>query len=427
MSNKSLLILTMAASLCAVLPASAQRSAQPDPSQPGGYPLPDGSAKKLVQENCTICHDLRNLVISNKSPDDWDNTVDMMKNAGAPITADQAKEIKQYLIGAFPELPRPKAVAIDGPVKVKFRIWAVPTPGSRPHDPLAMPDGTLWWSGQFANRLGHLDPKTGEMKEYPIPRLAGPHGLINDKDGNIWYGGNWGGHIGKLDVKSGQFTFYDMPDPKAKDPHTPLFDRDGFLWFSVQNGGFMGRLDPQSGEIKLMQPAGSPGQMPYALRFLSDGKQPWFSFWGTNKIATVDPKTLQVTEFVLPDAKTRIRRMGVTSDDMIWYGDWSNGKLSRFNPKTGEVKSWDGPSGPQSQPYGMTVINDVIWYVESNTRPNNMVRFDPKTEKFQTFAIPEGGGGIVRHMMPTRDGGIAMAMSGLSQVGIMEILPSASN
>ena len=427
MSTKSLLILTMAASLCAVLPASAQRSAQPDPSQPGGYPLPDGSAKKLVQENCTICHDLRNLVISNKSPDDWDNTVDMMKNAGAPITADQAKEIKQYLIGAFPELPRPKPVAIEGPVKVKFRIWAVPTPGSRPHDPLAMPDGTLWWSGQFANRLGHLDPKTGEMKEYPIPRLAGPHGLINDKDGNIWYGGNWGGHIGKLDVKTGQFTFYDMPDPKAKDPHTPLFDRDGFLWFSVQNGGFMGRLDPQSGEIKLVQPAGGPGQMPYALRFLSDGKQPWFSFWGTNKIATVDPKTFQVTEFVLPDPKTRIRRMGVTSDDMLWYGDWSNGKLSRFNPKTGEVKTWDGPSGPQSQPYGMTVINDVIWYVESNTRPNNLVRFDPKTEKFQTFAIPEGGGGIVRHMMPTREGNIAFAMSGLSQVGIMESLPSASN
>jgi virginiamycin B lyase len=55
------------------------------------------------------------------------------------------------------------------------------------------------------------------------------------------------------------------------------------------------------------------------------------------------------------------------------------------------------------------------------------VRFDPKTEKFQTWQIPEGGGGIVRHMMPTPDGNIAMAMSGLSQVGIMEILPANSN
>jgi hypothetical protein len=41
-------------------------------------------------------------------------------------------------------------------------------------------------------------------------------------------------------------------------------------------------------------------------------------------------------------------------------------------------------------------------------------------EKFQTWQIPNGGG-IVRHMMPTRDGNIAMAMSGLNMVGIVEI------
>jgi virginiamycin B lyase len=74
----------------------------------------------------------------------------------------------------------------------------------------------------------------------------------------------------------------------------------------------------------------------------------------------------------------------------------------------------------------MTVIDDKVWYVESNTRPNNLVRFDPKTEKFQTWPIPYGGG-IVRHMMPTRDGNIAFAMSGLNKIAIVEILPSSSN
>jgi virginiamycin B lyase len=194
----------------------------------------------------------------------------------------------------------------------------------------------------------------------------------------------------------------------------------------VQNGGFMGRLDPKTGDIKLFKPNGPDGQQPYALRFLSDGRQPWFSYWGSNKIATIDPDKLELKEYVLPDPRTRIRRMGVTSDDMIWYGNWGTGKLGRLDPKTGAVTEWEGPSGPQSQPYGMTVIDDKIWYVESNTRPNNLVRFDPKTEKFQTWQIPNGGG-IVRHMMPTRDGNIAMAMSGLNMVGIVEILPSSSN
>jgi virginiamycin B lyase len=425
MHVKFLLILTTTASVFALASAQGQ-VVQPTPGVPGDYALPDGSAKKLVQDNCTICHNLRNVVNSNKSADDWDNTVNMMMAAGAPITRDQGNQIRDYLIASFPEKPRPKPAAISGPVQVKFHEWSLPTPGERPHDPLAMPDGSLWWSGQFANRLGRLDPKTGEMKEYPIPINGGPHGLINDKDGNIWYAGNWGGHIGELNVKTGEYKFFPMPDPKARDPHTPLFDKDGILWFSVQNGGFMGRLDPKTGDIKLFTPNGPSGQQPYALRFLSDGRQPWFSYWGSNKIATIDPDKLELKEYILPDPRSRIRRMGVTSDDMIWYGDWTTGKLGRFDPKTGAVTEWDGPSGPQSQPYGMTVIDDKVWYVESNTRPNNLVRFDPKTERFQTWQIPSGGG-IVRHMVPTRDGNIAMAMSGLNMVGIVDILPTSSN
>jgi virginiamycin B lyase len=425
MHVKSLLIVTTAASVFAVASAQSQ-VVQPTPGAPGDYVLPDGGAKKLVEDNCTICHNLRNVVNSNKSAEDWDNTVNMMMAAGAPITREQGRQIRDYLIASFPEKPRPKPAAISGAVQVKFREWSLPTPGERPHDPLAMPDGSLWWSGQFANRLGRLDPKTGEMKEYPIPINGGPHGLINDKDGNIWYAGNWGGHIGELDVKTGEYKFFPMPDPKARDPHTPLFDKDGILWFSVQNGGFMGRLDPKTGDIKLFTPNGPSGQQPYALRFLSDGRQPWFSYWGSNKIATIDPDKLELKEYILPDPRTRIRRMGVTSDDMIWFGNWATGKLGRLDPKTGAVIEWDGPSGAQSQPYGMTVIDDKIWYVESNTRPNNLVRFDPKTERFQTWPIPNGGG-IVRHMVPTRDGNIAMAMSGLNMVGIVEIAPTSSN
>ncbi len=129
---------------------------------------------------------------------------------------------------------------------------------------------------------------------------------------------------------------------------------------------------------------------------------------------------------MLPNSKSRARRMTVASDDMIWFGDWSNGNLVRFDPKDGSTKEYPGPGGPLAQPYGMTAIDGVIWYCESNLRPNTLVRFDPKTEKFQTWVMPEGGG-IVRHMMPTKDGNIAIALSGISKVGLVEILPSNSN
>ena len=61
-----------------------------------------------------------------------------------------------------------------------------------------------------------------------------------------------------------------------------------------------------------------------------------------------------------------------------------------------------------------------MWYSESAVRPNTLVRFDPKTEKFQTWAIPSGGG-VVRNMMTTRDGNIVMACSGVNRVALVEI------
>ena len=84
------------------------------------------------------------------------------------------------------------------------------------------------------------------------------------------------------------------------------------------------------------------------------------------------------------------------------------------------MKDWPSPGGPTSQPYGITFLNGVIWYSESAVKPNTLVRFDPKTEKFQTWVIPAGGG-VVRNMMATRDGDLVIAESALNKVALVSI------
>src|SRR2546428_462661 len=80
----------------------------------------------------------------------------------------------------------PQLLAAD--IHVVIREFDVPTPDSRPHDPEAAPDGALWYTGQLANKLGRLDPKTGAIKEFPVKRPdSGPHGLAADNAGNIWF------------------------------------------------------------------------------------------------------------------------------------------------------------------------------------------------------------------------------------------------
>jgi len=61
-----------------------------------------------------------------------------------------------------------------------------------------------------------------------------------------------------------------------------------------------------------------------------------------------------------------------------------------------------------------------VWYSESGTTPNTVVRFDPKTEKFQTWVIP-GGGNIVRNTDVTRDGNFILANSLVNAVTLVEI------
>jgi virginiamycin B lyase len=147
---------------------------------------------------------------------------------------------------------------------------------------------------------------------------------------------------------------------------------------------------------------------------------PFVCDFGTNKIISIDPKTMAIKEFELPNAESRPRRIAITRDDVIWYADYSRGYLGRLDAKTGKVSEWPSPSGPKSQPYGITALRDSIWYVESAIKPNVLVRFDIKTEKFQSWLIP-GGGGVVRNIKATDDGKIVMAESGVNKIAQVEV------
>jgi virginiamycin B lyase len=383
--------------------------------------LPDGAGKEMVQTKCAACHGL-NLITNwgGDTKQGWQTLFNTMVS----LPKDQSDTIGEYLTKAFPDQPRPQPVLISGPVTVSFKEWVVPSLGSRPHDPEPGPGGTIWWTGMFANVVGRLDPKTGQMKEYPLKTPAsGPHGLAFDKAGNLWFTANTKGYIGKLDPKTGDITEYKMP-PDVRDPHTPLFAPNGMLFFTAQNANYVGRLDPKTGDIKVVKTPTERAN-PYGMVFDTKGV-PFVCDFGTNKIIRIDPATLDIKEFELPSAESRPRRIAIAPDDIIWYSDYSRGYLGRLDPKTGKVTEWPSPSGRKVQPYGITYMNGAIWYSESAVRPNTLVRFDIKTEKFQTWIVP-GGGGVIRNMKSTPDGKLVIAESGVNQVGQIEVGGAGKN
>jgi virginiamycin B lyase len=305
-------------------------------------------------------------------------------------------------------------------LKVTIHEWPVPTKGGHPHDPAVGPGDSLWFTEQMANKLGRLDPKTGEFKEYPLNdgKNAGPHGLIADKDGNIWFTANFGGYIGKLDPKTGDVKQYKMPNHKADDPHTAAFDQKGILWFTVQGGNMVGRLDPNTGKVELKE-VPSESALPYGIQITSKGV-PVFCELGTNKMATIEPKTMAITEYMLP-ANARPRRLAIAADDTVYFTDFKSGHLGKLNLTTRQVKMYPSPGGAEANPYGIVITPDgMVWFSESGVQPNTIVRFDPKTEKFAKADIPSGGG-VVRNMAATSDGRVYIACSGVDKVGVVEV------
>lgn len=413
---KSLTVVT-AALLGSVGLAQTTAQAQTQ-SQTQSQTWPDGPGKDIVVGTCGGCHDTNRLRVGY-TPEGWKSVTSMMRNFGAPVPPDQWATVTEYLTRNFPERPRPAAAIIPGPVQATIKEWPVPTPGSRPHDPLAAKDGAIWWTGQLANKIGRLDPKTGAMKEYTLktPNTA-PHGLVEDPDGNIWFTGNFIGIIGKLDPKTGAVTEYPLPDSNARDAHSLTFDHHGVLWFTVQNSNFIGRLDPKTGDIKLKVPPTAHAR-PYGIKVTSTGV-PVIVEFGANKIMTVDPQTMDIKEYTLPDPAARPRRLAIDSNDVVWYADFARGYLGRLDLATGAVKEWASPSGPKSEPYGMVFTKGAVWYSEAGAKPNTVVRFDPTTDKFQSWAIP-GGGDIVRNMDVTPDGNPVLANSLANQVGLVEV------
>src|SRR5271163_5022066 len=94
-------LIAAAASLCFAAHAVAQQSAPAEQ-----VTLPDGDAKQTIEALCVGCHDLRRVVRSNNSPEEWRNAVNMMVSAGAPLSPEQKVSVTDYLITNFPGKPK---------------------------------------------------------------------------------------------------------------------------------------------------------------------------------------------------------------------------------------------------------------------------------------------------------------------------------
>ena len=314
--------------------------------------------------------------------------------------------MRAFRVAALAFLCAGPAVAQDNLLEPKE--YKSPYPG-RNRDPIMDATGRVWFVGQSDNFVAYLDPKSGQFKQFSIDPGTNPHNITLDERGGVWFTGNRNSRIVNLNPETGELKTYMMPDSTVRDPHTLIFDKNGIGWFSAQGSQRIGRFDRKSGEIKLWRPpadtGSDPATNPYGVVLDKDGR-PYINLFRSNRIATVDPKTLEYKEFIHPDPAMRARRIAITSDGHPWFGDY-NGYINHLDPKTGKFERFPMPEGNGRQAYAHAQDDqDRVYIVDVGPRPNRMYVFDTKAKEWVANIVIPGataqGGNAVRHMTYNR-------------------------
>jgi len=361
--------------------------------------LPDDRGKDLLFTHCFACHGFESRMASvTRDEDGWRDRVNYMREAMGffinrpqnQFTDQKADDIVYYLNKMFGQdsaLPKSPADLpgykdtvrhfSDDALKIVYVEYETPGPNRMPWSAAPDKDGTFWipYYGR-ANKIGHLNPTTGVITEYPVPatETAAIHSAVPAPDGSVYLTEQGTGRLGKWDPATQKIT--EFPDDWGK--HTARIGADGQVWST----GGVTRFDPKYDKFTHITDVPNA----YGIAFDKDGN-PWFAeLRRDGRIGKVDAKTLQVTKYQQPTATGFPRRIQVDDQGLVWFAEFQAGKIGQFDPKTERFKEFTLP-GQKATPYALGVdANHKVWY--SSEWEDVIGRLDPATGQVTEFPFP---------------------------------------
>ncbi len=236
---------------------------------------------------------------------------------------------------SFKTLPRPKGRA----TKVVYTEYDLPQKTRQPHDVIVDSQGLAWYASFGEMILGKLDPKTGKVTDYQVPRLKAnlPTGSLAvrfDEDENIWLGMQFQGGVAKFDQKTEKFQTWSLP-PELNGDHVQInqvspehHKVDGKVWLQDAGTYTVLRLDEKSGKFEVFEPRRG---------MLDPGGRLWFGENRANRIGMFDTKTERFQEWMAPTAESWPYDVTADKNGEAWSGGEFSDRVLRLNAKTGEI------------------------------------------------------------------------------------------
>jgi virginiamycin B lyase len=367
---------------------------------------PASPAKDKLFSACFTCHGFQTRMASaTHDYDGWRGRVQFMQVAMKFGLADriddkEADQVASYLTSLYSEtsvLPRYANEAPgyeetlrpvdDKALNIAYTEYNMPSPSRMPFSAAPDNDGYFWIPNfGIANKITRLDPKTGEMQDYPVPNVgtAAIHSAVPAADGTVWLTEQGSNKIGQWDPHTRKIVEYQdayLPGRvgySAGSKHTLRFDPDGNVWSS---GNPLTRFDRKTRQFARFDEVPEA----YDVKTGNDGNM-WFTSPSTNRIGMVDYKTLKVKQWTVPTPASFPRRMQMDADGIVWFGEFNAGKMGRFDPETQKFTEYALP-GPEPTPYGLGIdAHHQVWY--ASYRMDIVGRFDPQTGTTVEYPFP---------------------------------------
>lgn len=117
--------------------------------------------------------------------------------------------------------------------------------------------GRFWFTLQHSNRVGRLDPVTGEIELVELDRpRSRPYGIKIDANSNAWVACNGGPCLYRLASDSMVAERIDLPNQETTVRRLDIAD-EGSIWYVNSGAGHLGRYHPASAKSASgLRPAG---------------------------------------------------------------------------------------------------------------------------------------------------------------------------
>lgn len=366
--------------------------------------LPKSKGEDALFQNCFVCHGFQTRMASTtRDEDGWRDRVNYMRanmELNPRFNDATAEDVVSYLTSTFgPDAAKPRSPAdlpeyknlqrtfSDEAMNIVYVEYDVSGTAGLPWSAVPDKDGNFWipYYGR-GNEVARLNPKTGELSHFHLPsdQSAGVHSVIPAPDGTVWFTEFFLNKIAHLDPSTKEITEYQDEGPvpgQRPSKHTIRIDHQGRLWMS---GSPYSSFDPQTKKFTHYMEAPST----YGDIIDSEGN-PWFAvFTKDGAIGKVDAKTGKVTLWATNSGPAQ--RLQIASDGMVWFSGRPRNDIGRLDPNTGTFKTFALP-GPSPSPYPLNIDRDhYIWY--GSTDQDTIGRLDPNTGQVTEYPFPHSEG-----------------------------------